>query len=70
MLFSPHPDDEVITGLLPLRLMREAEVQVINVPVNFGSKPERRAARVAGLKAACDYLGFHILLKSNAHLKP
>ena len=24
LLFSPHPDDECIFGLLPLRLMREA----------------------------------------------
>lgn len=61
LLFSPHPDDEIITGLLPLRLMREAGAQVINVPVTFGSNPSRRAERAAELKAACDYLGFQTL---------
>lgn len=61
LLFSPHPDDEVITGLLPLRLMREAGMQIINVPVTFGSKVERRAGRAEELKTACDYLGFHCL---------
>jgi LmbE family N-acetylglucosaminyl deacetylase len=61
LLFSPHPDDEIITGLLPLRLMREAGAQVINVPVTFGSNPSRRAGRAAELKAACDYLGFQTL---------
>jgi hypothetical protein len=31
LLFSPHPDDEVLTGLLPLRLQREAGARVVNV---------------------------------------
>jgi len=61
LLFSPHPDDEIITGLLPLRLMREAGMQVINVPVTFGSDPSRQAARSEELKNACAYLGFQCL---------
>jgi LmbE family N-acetylglucosaminyl deacetylase len=61
LLFSPHPDDEIVTGLLPLRLMREAGAQIINVPVTFGSNPLRRAARAEELKAACGYLGFQTL---------
>lgn len=60
-LFSPHPDDECITGLLPLRLMRQAGLQVINVPVTFGSNVDRQPDRAAELKAACDYLGFQYL---------
>jgi LmbE family N-acetylglucosaminyl deacetylase len=64
LLFSPHPDDEIITGLLPLRLMREAGMQIINVPVTFGSNLERQAARAEELKNACDYLGFQCLEKN------
>ena len=50
LLFSPHPDDECITGLLPLRLMREAGMQIINVPVTFGSNIERQPGRATELK--------------------
>lgn len=61
VLFSPHPDDECITGLLPLRLQREAGKQIINVPVTFGSNEERQAGRARELEAACAYLGWDIL---------
>ncbi|VGO21912.1 PIG-L deacetylase family protein [Pontiella sulfatireligans] len=60
LVFSPHPDDECITGLLPLRLMREAGKQIINVPVTFGSNLERQAGRAKELEDACAYLGWHI----------
>ncbi|MDD3277087.1 MAG: PIG-L family deacetylase [Kiritimatiellales bacterium] len=64
LLFSPHPDDECITGLLPLRLMREAGMQVINVPVTFGSNVERQPGRATELKNACNYLGWNILKRT------
>jgi hypothetical protein len=60
VLFSPHPDDECITGALPLRLVNEAGYQVINVPVTFGSNEARREARAAELDDACAYLGWAI----------
>ena len=60
LLFSPHPDDECITGLLPLRLMRETGHQIINVPVTFGSNMERQAERSTELDNACGYLGWDI----------
>jgi len=60
LLFSPHPDDECITGLLPLRLMRECGYRIINVPVTFGSDAGRRQARLAELRAACDWLGWEV----------
>lgn len=60
LLFSPHPDDECITGLMPLRLMRETGRQVVNIPVTFGSKVDRQAGRAAELQDACGYLGFSI----------
>lgn len=59
LLFSPHPDDECITGLLPLRLMRETGRQVVNIPVTFGSDTKRQAGRALELENACAYLGFH-----------
>ena len=37
LIFSPHPDDEAIIGALPLRLMRESGMRVINVAVTQGS---------------------------------
>lgn len=64
LLFSPHPDDECITGLLPLRLMREANVQIINVPVTFGDNPSRQKGRSEELMRACEYLGFQCLEKT------
>ncbi len=60
LLFSPHPDDECITGALPLRLTRELGKQVINIPVTFGSNVERQAGRAQELKDACGYLGWEI----------
>lgn len=64
LLFSPHPDDECITGLLPLRLMRETGMQIINVPVTFGSNAERQPGRAKELADACAYLGWHIRERS------
>ncbi|MDZ8120053.1 PIG-L deacetylase family protein [Pontiella agarivorans] len=60
LLFSPHPDDECITGLLPFRLMTQLGCRVVNVPVTFGSETDRRAGRMNELKNACDYLGWSI----------
>jgi LmbE family N-acetylglucosaminyl deacetylase len=61
LVFSPHPDDESITGGLALRLLRECGWKVVNVAVTLGSKPERRAERLEELKGACGFLGFAIL---------
>jgi LmbE family N-acetylglucosaminyl deacetylase len=61
LIFSPHPDDECITGALALRLLREAKWNVINVAVTLGSKKERRTARLRELQAACDFLGFDLV---------
>jgi N-acetylglucosamine malate deacetylase 1 len=61
LLFSPHPDDEVIIGGLPLRLMRERGWRVINIAVTQGSNAERRAERWAELSKCCDHIGFELL---------
>lgn len=58
MLFAPHPDDECIFGLLPLRLQQECGKEIINVPVTFGSNVARQAERSTELQNACAYLGW------------
>jgi N-acetylglucosamine malate deacetylase 1 len=61
LIFSPHPDDECIIGALPLRLLRQSKMRVINVAVTQGSKKERQAGRLAELKQACAFMGFELL---------
>jgi N-acetylglucosamine malate deacetylase 1 len=62
LIFSPHPDDECITGGLALRLLREAKWNVINVAVTLGSKRERQGTRQRELKNACNCLGFDLVV--------
>lgn len=61
LIFSPHPDDECTTGGLALRLRHEADARIINIPVTFGSRTDRRAARREELKNACTHLGFELM---------
>ena len=67
LIFSPHPDDEVITGGLPWRLRRQDGWRVINVAVTLGSNRERRAERWAELGNCCRRLGFELLSASGEH---
>jgi LmbE family N-acetylglucosaminyl deacetylase len=61
LFFSPHPDDECISGGLAVRLLREARLNLINVAVTQGSKKERQAERYHELENACRYLGFGLV---------
>jgi len=61
LIFAPHPDDEVIIGGLPLRLLRELKINVANVAVTLGSLVDRRAERWQELKNCCDYIGFGLV---------
>jgi LmbE family N-acetylglucosaminyl deacetylase len=61
LIFSPHPDDEVIIGALPLRLLREQRLNVINVAVTLGSLAGRQTERWQELKNCCAYIGFGLL---------
>jgi LmbE family N-acetylglucosaminyl deacetylase len=61
LIFAPHPDDEVIIGGLPLRLLRELKLNVVNVAVTLGSRLERRPERWRELKNCCNYIGFDLL---------
>lgn len=61
LLLSPHPDDEVISGGLALRLMREAGWRVVNIPITLGSGEARRAERWRELDACCRFIGFELV---------
>lgn len=61
LIFSPHPDDECIIGGLPLRLLRESRMRVINVAVTQGSKKERQAGRWEELQNACRFMGYGLI---------
>jgi LmbE family N-acetylglucosaminyl deacetylase len=61
LIFSPHPDDEVIIGGMALRLLREMKMKVINVAVTQGSNRARQAARLQELTACCQHIGFDLL---------
>ena len=61
LIFAPHPDDEVIIGGLPLRLLRELKMNVVNVAVTLGSRVDRQAERWQELKDCCDYIGFGLV---------
>lgn len=61
LFFSPHPDDECISGGVAVRLLREARLRVSNVAVTLGSKKERQPERYAELQNACNYLGFGLI---------
>ena len=61
LIFSPHPDDEVIIGGLALRLMREANWNVVNVAVTQGSSKARQAERWEELQKCCECIGFGLI---------
>ena len=69
LIFSPHPDDEVIIGALPLRLLRKSGWNVTNVAVTLGSRKERRVERLEELKACCDCIGFGLAQTGHAGLE-
>lgn len=62
VLCSPHPDDELLTGLLPLRLKEEAGAEVTDLAITLGSDPARRSERLAELRRACGVVGFGVRL--------
>lgn len=69
LVFSPHPDDECIVGALPLRLLRELKMNVINVAITQGSRKDRQMERISELRNACDYLGFGLIQTGESGLE-
>lgn len=60
LIFSPHPDDEVIIGGWALRLLRQAHWRVINVAVTQGSSKARQQPRWEELTRCCRCIGFDL----------
>jgi LmbE family N-acetylglucosaminyl deacetylase len=69
LVFSPHPDDEVIIGGWPLRLLRESRWRVVNVAVTQGSNRERQAPRWQELVNCCRCIGFELVPTSPTGLE-
>ncbi len=60
LLFSPHPDDETLTGALAIRARRELNARVVNYAVTFGSSVVEKPRRLLELQDACSVLGFEL----------
>ncbi len=65
LLCSPHPDDEILTGTLPLRLLQEKNATVINLAITLGSDKNRKEARLQELNEACRIVGFQNYLAAS-----
>lgn len=63
LILSPHPDDEIISGALALRLQQENRCEVINVAVTLGSNADRKTPRRRELANALSFLKWkgHVL---------
>lgn len=61
LIFSPHPDDECIVGALPLRMLRQSRMRVINVAITQGSNKDRQLARFEELQKACEFMGYELI---------
>jgi len=59
-ILAPHPDDECLMGLLPLRLKEECGFRIHVIPATLGSRTDRRAARLRELQESCRRLGFRL----------
>lgn len=57
IILSPHPDDECLNGLIPLRLNH---YQTHNFAMSLGSNTERQKQRKAELENACKYVNFKL----------
>lgn len=58
VICAPHPDDEMLSGALALRLQREAGCAVLVLALTLGSDPARKSERKEELAAACRVTGF------------
>jgi LmbE family N-acetylglucosaminyl deacetylase len=63
LIFSPHPDDEVLMSPIALRLKNENNCQIINIAMTLGSKKERQQERKVELINSCKVLQYDLLFK-------
>lgn len=63
MVIAPHPDDEILSGAIALRLQKENRCQVTCVAATLGSAAERKSARRQEFKRAGLFLNWtpHVL---------
>lgn len=69
IIFSPHPDDEMIIGGWPLRLRVELGWRVVNFAVTLGSDKSRQTARLEELTGACRHVGFVLKVADDCGLE-
>lgn len=70
LVVPPHPDDECLTGVLPLRLQRECGARVEVWAATYGSTAGRRAERRGELEDACGVLEWRVLGKGTEGATP
>jgi len=58
LICAPHPDDESLSGALPLRLAREDGCPVTALAITLGSDPDRKESRLQEFADACGVLGW------------
>jgi N-acetylglucosamine malate deacetylase 1 len=58
VICAPHPDDEMLTGALALRLRRDKVASVLVLALTLGSDPARKVIRKDELASACRTVGF------------
>lgn len=66
LIFSPHPDDEILLAPLALRLKKENQCKIINVAMTLGSDEKRRLDRKKELIDSCQTLGYQIEYLENS----
>ena len=57
IILSPHPYDECLNGLIPLKL---SNYEIHNFAMSLGSNVERQQRRKEELEQACKYLNFNL----------
>lgn len=58
LICAPHPDDESLSGALPLRLGREDGCPVTALAITLGSNVSRKKSRLQEFADACRSLGW------------
>jgi LmbE family N-acetylglucosaminyl deacetylase len=66
VICAPHPDDETLSGALPLRWRLEAGAQVTDCAITLGSDHGQRERRRRELASACRVLGFEMAILPTA----
>jgi hypothetical protein len=66
IIFSPHPDDEVLMSPLALRLKNENNCKIINIAMTLGSNKARQDERKIELMNSCKLLQYELIFKEKS----